>query len=434
MKNILDDIVAVKKLEVARMGVLVKSVPGRSRGFLFKKVLKGREQISLIAEIKIASPSEGKICPNKDVVEILRTYEQNGADVISVVTDERFFGGSKELFERIREQTFLPLLRKDFIIDEKQITESAIMGADAILLIVAILTEEQLREFLIKAQSFGMECLVETHTEEEVMKAMRAGAKIIGINNRNLSTFQVDLETTLRFRKLIPDDIILVSESGIAGCYDAAKLRGKVDAILVGTAILRADDMARQVYEFKLNRPLVKVCGIQDQATADMCMDLGVEFLGFNFIKESSRYIEPKKAREIVAPGIKRVALFKDESLEIVNGRGVDFDFVQLHGSESAEYSRQVKKPVIKSFLVGEKLYAGVTPLFDVVKGSKEVVRILDEPDEPYFLAGGLTSENVCEVVRGLHPYAVDVARGVENNGRKDGNLIKEFINQLKKC
>lgn len=432
--SILDDIVAIKKQEVARMGEVSKPVSGLSRGFLFKKVLKGREKISLIAEIKMASPSAGRICPNKDVIEILRMYEQNGADAISVVTDERFFGGSRDLFARIRERTFLPILRKDFIIDKKQIVESAAMGADAVLLIAGILTEERLKDFSGLAQRFGMEVLVETHTEEEVKKAVRAGAKIIGVNNRDLKTFKVDVETTLRLGEVVPKDVVLVSESGIANRYDAAKLRGKVDAILVGTAILQAGNMGAKVHEFKQNRPLVKVCGVQDQETAEVCADLGVEFLGFNFIEESPRYVDFDSARKIVAPGVKKVALFKNAPLELVNKAGSDFDLVQLHGKETAEYCAQIEKPVIKSFLVGEQPYEGVIPLFDVAKSSGEVVKMKNEPDGPYFLAGGLTPENVCEVVRGLYPYAVDVARGVEKNGRKDAGKIKEFINQLKKC
>ncbi len=432
--SILDDIVEVKKRELAEMGDFSDPMPGRCRGFLFKKTLKGRVNLSLIAEIKMASPSSGQICPDIEPEKILRTYEQNGADAISVVTDEQFFGGSKELFARIRKRTFLPLIRKDFIIDERQIVESAAMGADAVLLIAAILSEEQLREFREQAQNLGMEALVETHNKEEVEKALNSGAKIIGVNNRDLKTFKVDVGTTLRLRALVPDDVILVSESGIKDRYDSMKLRGRVDAMLVGTALLRADDMATKVYEFKKDCPLLKVCGIQDQETATACEEIGVEFLGFNFVKGSPRYIELEKAQGISVERAKTVALFCDESLERVNEIGANFDFVQLHGNESAEYCEQVEKPVIKSFLVGEEPFEGVTPLFDVAKGQESVIEMKKEPNVPYFLAGGLTPENVAEVVAGLTPYCVDVARGVEKNGRKDADLIEKFINHLKKC
>ncbi|MBT5016699.1 indole-3-glycerol phosphate synthase TrpC, partial [Candidatus Peregrinibacteria bacterium] len=418
--SILDDIVKVKRQEVAKMKDLEVPEPGHCRGFLFKKILKGKDRLSLIAEIKMASPSAGKICPNIEPEKILRTYEQNGADAISVVTDEKFFGGSKELFARIRKRTFLPLIRKDFVIDEKQIVESAHMGADAILLIAAILSEDELREFREKAQHLGMEALVETHTEEEVQKALNSGAKIIGVNNRDLKTFQVDVGTTLRLRSQIPDDVILVSESGIRDRYDSVKLRGKADAMLVGTAILRASDIATKVYEFKKERPLVKVCGIQDQETATACEELGVEFLGFNFVESSPRYIDPEKARKIEVEKAKTVALFKDAPLELVNEIGVNFDFVQLHGNESAEYCEQVEKPVIKSFLVGEEPYEGVIPLFDLKKGEEGVIEMGEEPEVPYFLAGGLDAENVKKVTADLMPYCVDVARGVEENGQKN--------------
>lgn len=432
--SILDDIVEVKKREVAEMGEPEIPESGRCRGFLFKKVLKGREHLSLIAEIKMASPSSGQICPDTDPVKIVRVYEQNGADAISVVTDQQFFGGSKELFAKIRKRTFLPVIRKDFIIDERQIVESAQMGADAILLIAAILKEEKLREFREQAQDLGMEALVETHNEEEVKKALNSGAKIIGVNNRDLKTFKVDVGATLRLRSLVPEDVILVSESGIRDRYDSVKLRGKADAMLIGTALLRANDMATKVYEFKKDRPLVKVCGIQDQETATACEEMGVEFLGFNFVEGSPRCIEPGKAREIEVLKAKTVALFCDESIERVNEIGANFDFVQLHGDESEEYCQQVEKPVIKSFLVGDEPYEGVIPLFDVKKGEKGVIAMGEEPDEPYFLAGGLTALNVGEIVADLNPYCVDVARGVEKDGRKDADLIKKFINHLKKC
>ena len=248
----------------------------------------------------------------------------------------------------------------------------------------------------------------------------------------DLKTFEIDVRTTLRLAKMVPDSVVLVSESGLRDRFDSVKLRGKADAMLIGTAILRAEDMARKVYEFKLDRSLIKVCGIQDQETATQCEEMGVELLGFNFVEGSPRYVSPDVKIEVKTA--KKVALFADAPLEIVNEMASDFDFVQLHGKETAEYCDQVKAPVIKSFLVGEEPYENVIPLFDLKKGEEGVIKMEKEPDVPYFLAGGLSPQNVAEVTARLNPYCVDVARGVECGGKKDVDLIKKFINQLKKC
>jgi indole-3-glycerol phosphate synthase len=255
---ILDEIVAAKKEELTRRKQavpLARLESNRAKNLKkldFASALRG-DGIRLIAEVKKASPSKGVMCPNLDPVKLARTYANNGASAISVLTEERYFQGSLEHLANIsRElQGQKPLFRKDFIFDPYQVYESSAYGADALLLIVAILSEQQLVELLSLSHSLGMECLVEVHDEAELEVALRSDTRIIGINNRDLSTFSVDLTTTKRLHPMIPADRIVVSESGIKGRADVQRLREwGVDAILIGEALVTADDVAAKMREF----------------------------------------------------------------------------------------------------------------------------------------------------------------------------------------
>lgn len=220
----------------------------------FASALHG-DSISLIAEVKKASPSRGVIRPDFDPVKIARTYAGNGASAISVLTEPKYFQGSLNYLRDISEalgNRGLPLLRKDFIIDPYQIYESRACGADSLLLIVAILTADKLEELLGLSHELGMDCLVEVHHEAELEIALASGVRIIGINNRDLNTFTVDLATTGRLRPLIPPDRVVVSESGIKGRSDMAKLRKwGVDAVLIGEALMSAPDIALKMKELR---------------------------------------------------------------------------------------------------------------------------------------------------------------------------------------
>jgi indole-3-glycerol phosphate synthase len=214
--------------------------------------LKG-DRVQLIAEIKRASPSRGILCPNLNPVELAETYTKGGAAAISVLTEADHFEGSIEHLAAIREQVELPLLRKDFIFDPYQVYESRAYGADALLLIVAILSQEQLEELLSLGQSLGLRCLVEVHSEGEMERALLSGAEIIGINNRDLNTFAVDINTTCRLCPLIPRERIVVSESGIKSRNDIEKLkRCGVNAVLVGEALVTAGDVLTKMKELIL--------------------------------------------------------------------------------------------------------------------------------------------------------------------------------------
>ncbi len=204
-----------------------------------------KTRIAVIAELKAASPSAGVIRPQFDPAALARAYEAGGADALSVLTDRRFFRGRPEHLRTAREVTRLPVLRKDFTLEAYHVYEARAMGADAVLLIAAILDDARLRALRALAEELGMAAVVEVHTEEEVERALRCGAKIIGINNRDLRTFQVDLATTFRLRPRIPDGVLVVSESGITHPDQVRALeQAGVHAVLVGTALAGAADPA----------------------------------------------------------------------------------------------------------------------------------------------------------------------------------------------
>ena len=250
---ILDTIVARKYEEVALLkqrGLPVLDRPvARPRGFL--RALVESPSVAIIAEAKKASPSKGVIQPDFDPVRIARNYRDGGAHCLSVLTDVDFFQGSLSYIPLVREVVALPVLRKDFIIDPMQIEEAGAVGADAILLIAAILDVDQLRDFRFHAESLGMDVLVEVHDERELDDALQAESRLIGINNRNLNDFSVSLETTFRLLPRIPQEIPVVSESGIASAADVHRLReAGVKAALIGESLMRAGRQDQLLREF----------------------------------------------------------------------------------------------------------------------------------------------------------------------------------------
>ncbi|MDK2986311.1 MAG: indole-3-glycerol phosphate synthase [Clostridia bacterium] len=250
---ILEKIVRHKRHEVAErksrrpLELLKKSLP-QTRGE-FKSAL-GKEGVSLIAEVKKASPSKGVFREDFDPVKIATSYEKAGAAAISVLTDSEFFQGSLQDLKKVKESVQLPVLRKDFIIDPYQIYEAKYSGADAILLIAAVLDEKQLTEFLNLAGELELDALVEVHSREELKVALRSRAEIIGINNRDLTTFNTDIKTTLELAKFVPEGCILVSESGISSGEDVKRLaQAGVDAILVGEALVTSSEIDAKIKE-----------------------------------------------------------------------------------------------------------------------------------------------------------------------------------------
>ena len=256
--TILDEIAAYARIRVkeAKNIESLESVKNRAyqmpKGdFEFEKALK-KEGLSFICECKKASPSKGVIAEHFPYVEIAKQYEEAGADCISVLTEPKWFLGSLDYLKEISENVNIPLLRKDFTVDEYMIYEAKINGASAVLLIVSILSEDQIREYLKICDDLGMSAIVETHDKEEAETAIRAGARIIGVNNRNLKDFSVDNLLAVNLRKSVPEDIIFVSESGIKDGNDTRLAYDSgADAVLVGETLMRADDKKKMLKSLK---------------------------------------------------------------------------------------------------------------------------------------------------------------------------------------
>jgi indole-3-glycerol phosphate synthase len=251
----IDRIITLKKEEVEQrkkalpLARLQERIAREKPPLDLASALKG-DHIRLIAEVKRASPSRGILHPNLKPVQLVQTYVEGGAAAISVLTEADHFKGHIDYLEAIRQEVQLPLLRKDFIFDPYQVYESRAYGADALLLITAILSQDQLEELLSLSHSLGLRCLLEVHNENEVEIALLSGAQIVGINNRDLSTFAVDIDTTRRLRPLIPQQRIVVAQSGIRSRSDVEKLEEwGIDAMLVGEALVTAGDVMAKMTE-----------------------------------------------------------------------------------------------------------------------------------------------------------------------------------------
>ena len=223
----------------------------KNTGFPFLRALQ-TEDIAFICEVKKASPSKGVIAEDFPYVEIAKEYEEAGAAAISVLTEPYYFQGSNTYLTEITQNVHIPVLRKDFTVDEYMIYEAKVIGASCILLICAILDQKTLNQYLELAHSLGLSVIVEAHDEEEVKMALASGAKIIGVNNRDLKTFTVDINNSARYRKMVPDDVVFISESGIKTAQDIQKLRENgTNAVLIGETFMRSSDKKKVLEELK---------------------------------------------------------------------------------------------------------------------------------------------------------------------------------------
>ncbi|GIZ40143.1 hypothetical protein CKM354_000349500 [Cercospora kikuchii] len=473
------------------------SFPDRLRQSPFK--------LALMAEIKRASPSKGIIQIDARAPEQARVYALAGASTISVLTEPHWFKGSIDDLRNVRQAIDgMPnrpaLLRKEFVFDEYQILEARLAGADTVLLIVKMLDRELLNRLYKYSQSLGMEPLVEVNTLEEMQIAVELGSKVIGVNNRNLTSFEVDMDTTTRLMKIVPKETILCALSGIAGLKDVEPYQQNgVGAVLVGEALMRAKDTTKFISELLggseaaiKSRPqkklLVKICGTRTPRAAQAAIEAGADLIGIIMATGKRRCVSSEAARSITdvvrktpktaleatdASGeaggkatsffahtarhhIQRadralsVGVFLDQPLEYIleQQRLVDFDIIQLHGSEPLEWAQLIPVPVLHKFKPGD---AGLSsrgyhslPLLDAGAGEgKQLdtssVRSLLESDAGLraLFAGGLTSENLTEAITGLgnakaQIAAVDVSTGVETNGEQDVDKIRSFIRTAK--
>ncbi len=250
MSNILETIAAYTKIRIHQTKAMksMKEIKAEAlhmncnTGFPFEEALKVRP-MAFICECKKASPSKGVISEDFDYMQIAKDYETAGASAISVLTEPKWFMGNDSYLKEIAEEVTIPCLRKDFVIDEYMIYEAKVLGAAAVLLICAILTEKTLCRYLRLCDSLGLSALVEVHNEEEVFTALRAGARIIGVNNRNLKDFSVDVSNSRRLRCLVPEDVLFVAESGIQSAKEVKELhQAKVNGVLIGETLMRAQN------------------------------------------------------------------------------------------------------------------------------------------------------------------------------------------------
>lgn len=425
--------------------------------------LRANNAIHVIAEVKRASPSKGLLAPDFDPVKLARTYEAAGASLISVLTEPHFFQGSPAYLTAIKQAVSLPVLCKDFIFDEYQVYEARSWGADLILLICAMLDDEQLRHLLGVAHSLGMNCLVETHDEEEVRRAVTLGAKIIGVNSRDLRTFEMHPGLIRELRRLIPADRVLVAESGIHNAADARRLaRYDIQAMLVGESLVKASNISGQLKQLLqgANESIqVKICGLSEAEHVATAIEAGADLFGLVFYKPSHRYVTPQRARALVQTlgekhaQVEAVGLFVNEEVAFVNQTALEagLDVVQLHGNEAPEFCQQMQRPVIKAIHMND-----VSDLGKLQAYRETTWRLLlDTPtagwggsgaahdwgltqtaarEQRIFLAGGLHPGNVADAIAQVRPWGVDVSSGVETDKRKDEGKIRAFLRNVREA
>ncbi|KAA8574786.1 hypothetical protein MFRU_002g05110 [Monilinia fructicola] len=511
-ENILDKIFAHRKAAVSAQ----KEIPSQRPSDLqaayeldiapplvpfVQRLRKSPFPLSLMAEIKRASPSKGVISLSACAPAQARTYALAGASVISVLTEPEWFKGSIDDLRAVRQALEgMPnrpaVLRKEFIFEEYQILEARLAGADTVLLIVKMLDEETLTRLYHYSKSLGMEPLVEVNTPEEMTIAIKLGAQVIGVNNRNLTSFEVDLETTSRLLGQVPKETIVCALSGISGPKDVeAYQKNGVGAVLVGEALMRAKDTALFIRELlggssiptkaASGSLLVKICGTRNAETATEAINAGADLIGMILVPGRGRYVPPKDAIAIskvvhqtqrttgtvvsdrvsnqasdffsnAASNISShrpllVGVFQNQPLEQVLElqKAYDLDIVQLHGDEPLEWANTIPVPVIRSFKpgqvgLGRRGYHTI-PLLDSASGGSgqkldmtEVRATLNKDQNiRVILAGGLNPENVAAAVRsagdvGDRIIGVDVSSGVEENGVQSISKIKAFIKEAK--
>lgn len=404
-----------------------------------------RESLAIIAEIKLSSPTQPLLGKETEIIDRVKDYQNAGVDAVSVITEKHFFGGDPSFVSKIKNVVSLPVLQKDFIIDPYQLYEAKITGADAILLIVKILPAKDLILLVNTAQNAGLEPVVEINNESELKKATATTTKIIAVNARNLDTFVINIDHACNLIRKIPEKFIKLGFSGILSREDIQKYKkAGANGILIGTSLMKIKDTKK--YLSSLLSVQVKICGIRTFSAAKAAINAGTDFLGFNFVPTSKRYISPKKAKEIIKHikgKIKIVGVFQDNNISQINeiSKTLGLDFVQLHGNENNEYIKKIKFPVIKSIKIDskiDKINSAYMLLDRNIRGESEMPDLKKAENLaakfPIFYAGGLTPDNVAAVVRKVQPFAVDVAGGIETDGMQDIKKIKQFIKNAKEA
>ena len=475
---ILDKIVEATKIRVAKekevetpetVKAAALALPSDT-GFPFEAALR-QQDFNFICEVKKASPSKGIIAEHFPYLDIAKEYEVAGAAAISVLTEPDFFKGDKKYLQEIASTVKIPVLRKDFIIDEYQIYQAKVWGASAILLICACLDVPTLTKFRKLADSLGLSSLVEAHDEKEVQMAIDCGARIVGVNNRNLKDFTVDVQNSVRLRNLVQDDVIFVSESGLETPGDIQVLRdNNIGVALMGETFMRSPNKVEKLaylYGPTYYTPKVKMCGISKVETIPAVVEAKPDYMGLVFAP-SKRQVTVDQAKTLVEElhkqytkrynngaeqsnndEIKTVGVFVNETLDnlVSIATEANLDVVQLHGDEDEAFIQSLKErtnvEVWKAVQIRSAADAEVwidssadMLLFDAYHkdergGTGEVFdwSCLDEFERPFMLAGGIDSTNVARAIRTVRPYGIDISSGIETDGVKDDEKIKAFTN-----
>ena len=478
---ILDTIVEATKIRVAQenqvespeaVQAAALALPSDT-GFPFEAALR-QQDFNFICEVKKASPSKGIIAEHFPYLDIAKEYEVAGAAAISVLTEPDFFKGDKKYLQEIASTVKIPVLRKDFIIDEYQIYQAKVWGASAILLICACLDVPMLTKFRELADSLGLASLVEAHDEKEVQMAIDCGARIIGVNNRNLKDFTVDVQNSVRLRNLVQDDVIFVSESGLETPEDIQVLRdNNIGVALMGETFMRSPNKVEKLaylYGPTYYTPKVKMCGISKVETIPAVVEAKPDYMGLVFAP-SKRQVTVDQAKILVEElhrgyakkygsdtehdkndTIKTVGVFVNETVDnlVTIANEANLDAVQLHGDEDETFIQSLKERTnvevwkaiqIRTAADTEKWIDSSADmlLFDAYHkdergGTGEVFdwSSLDAFERPFMLAGGIDSTNVARAIRTVRPYGIDISSGIETNGVKDDEKITAFIKIVK--
>ena len=471
---ILDTIVEATKIRVAQekqvespeaVKAAALALPSDT-GFPFEAALR-QQDFNFICEVKKASPSKGIIAEHFPYLDIAKEYEVAGAAAISVLTEPDFFKGDKKYLQEIASTVKIPVLRKDFIIDEYQIYQAKVWGASAILLICACLDVPTLTKFRELADSLGLSSLVEAHDENEVQMAIDCGARIIGVNNRNLKDFTVDVQNSVRLRNLVQDDVIFVSESGLETPEDIQVLRdNNIGVALMGETFMRSPNKVEKLaylYGPTYYTPKVKMCGISKVETIPAIVDAKPDYMGLVFAP-SKRQVTVEQAKILIEElhkqcinhydikVVKTVGVFVNETLDnlVRIADTANLDAVQLHGDEDEAFIQSLKERTnvevwkavqIRSAADVEKWIDSSADmlLFDAYHkdergGTGEVFdwSSLDAFERPFMLAGGIDSTNVARAIRTVRPYGIDISSGIETNGVKDDEKITAFTKIVK--
>lgn len=450
--SVLEKILKSKKREVAAFSKV--NIPPRVRRdpVSLKKALK-KPGPGFILECKRASPSLGDIRPDADLEDLVRVYAPF-ADAISVLTDKTFFKGSLQDLESLGKLTSLPLLAKDFFIDEIQIKRAYSAGADAILLMLSVLDDAAYLRLAKAARNLGLEILTEIHTAKEMVRANALGAKIIGINNRDLKTLKVDIETTRKLAPLARKGVVLVSESGFSKRQQIMSLAKKVHGFLIGSSLMAVDRPDLKLRQMVFGE--IKICGLTRPEDAKHSYQSGATFGGLNFVEGTPRAIEPGDAKKVMADTpLKWVGVFRNSEPNYIAAVAsvLDLDAVQLHGVETEQFRTKLRKILL-----------GKAELWQAVEGTKYVPEvapdvcdrlILDSKRHRIFggtgfafgwgplkklkkkahlgLAGGLVPGNMSRALKTGIPL-LDVCSGVEeSHGKKSPEKITALFQAIRK-